>query len=173
MILATTPAETETIVRKAAETGYRGKIIGAGPSWDPALLRGPAAAALKDLYVRIAPWGPWNADTPGHRAMRDALGARAPQDGHVSGWIWSYPLKAVLEAAAAREDLTHTGLEAAAQELTAVNYEGMLPAGPANQNVVLSPATGTGVTDVPVVRDFFAGPTVGRTDIDRPCFQEL
>ena len=39
--------------------------------------------------------------------------------------------------------------------------------------MMLSPATGTGVADVPVVRDFFAGPTVGRTNLDHPCFQDL
>jgi hypothetical protein len=38
---------------------------------------------------------------------------------------------------------------------------------------VVSPARGAGVADVPVVRDFFAGPTVGRAEIDRPCFQDL
>jgi ABC-type branched-subunit amino acid transport system substrate-binding protein len=173
VILSTTPAETETIVRKAAEGGYRGRIIGAGPTWDPALLRGPAAAALKASYVRITPWGPWNADTPGHRAMRAALGSLAPQEGHVGGWVSSYPLKAALETAAAREDLTRSGLQAAARELTAVDYEGMIPTGAANQNMVVSPATGTGVADVPVVRGFFAGPTVGRTTLDHPCFQDL
>lgn len=173
VILTTTPEETEVLVRKAAEGGYRGRIIGAGPSWDPSLLRGSAAAALKALYVRTAPWGPWNADTPGHREMREALGSLAPQDGHVSGWIWSYPLKAVLEAAAARKDLTHTGMLTAARGLTSVDYRGMIPTGPAHQNMVLSPATGTGVADVPVVREFFAGPTVGKTRLDRPCFQEL
>jgi hypothetical protein len=173
VILTTTPVETEVIVRKAVEGGYRGRIIGAGRSWDPALLRGPAAAALKANYARVAPWGPWNAGTPGHREMRDALGSLAPQDGHVSGWIWSYPLKAALDTAAARGDLTHTGLLAAAREQTSVDYKGMLPTGQANQSMVLDPAAGTGVTDVPVTRDFFAGPTVGRVDRDRPCFQDL
>jgi ABC-type branched-subunit amino acid transport system substrate-binding protein len=178
VVLATTPAETEVLVRKAAEGGYRGRIVGTGPSWDAALLRGPAAAALKAMYVRTAPWGPWNADTPGHREMRDALGSLAPKDGHVSGWIWSYPMKAVLEKAAARNDLTHAGVLASARELAGpnaggVDYRGMIPAGPANQNVVLSPATGTGVADVPVVRGFFAGPTVGGTRVEHPCFQDL
>lgn len=173
VILSTGPAETEAIVRKAAEGGYRGKIIGAGPSWDASLLRGPAAPALRDLYVRIAPWGPWNADTPGHRTMREALGSLAPQDGHVTGWILSYPLKAALESAAARDDMTHSGLAAAARDLKDVDYEGMLPRGRTNESMVLSPATGTGVLDVPVVRGFFAGPTVGRTELDRPCFQDL
>ncbi|GAA1025986.1 hypothetical protein GCM10009557_02040 [Virgisporangium ochraceum] len=177
VVLTTTAAETEVIVRQAVERGYRGRIIGAGRSWDPALLRGPAAAALKANYVRAAPWGPWNANTAGHREMRDALGSLAPQDGHVSGWIWSYPLKAALDTAAAGDNLTHKGLYAAARAQTTVDYQGMLPAGTsnrtANQTMVLSPATGSGVADVPVVRDFFAGPTVERTRLDRPCFQDL
>lgn len=173
VVLTTTAAETEVIVRQAVERGYRGRFIGAGRSWDPALLRGPAAAALKTNYLRAAPWGPWNSNTAGHREMRDALGSLAPQDGHVSGWIWSYPLKAALDTAAAGDNLTHSGLLAAARAQTAVDYKGMLPAGAANRTMVLSPATGSGVADVPVVRDFFAGPTVERTRLDRPCFQDL
>jgi ABC-type branched-subunit amino acid transport system substrate-binding protein len=184
VILQTTATETEPIVRKAVADGYRGRFVGAGPSWDNGLLRGPAADALRTAYVRMAPWAPWNAETPGHEAMRAALGSLAPQDGQVSGWIGSYPLKAAIEAAAARNDLTHTGVLAAAASLgdrsvvsgrnqAGVDYEGMLPAGSANQNMVLSPATGTGVADVPVVRDFFAGPTVGRVKLDHPCFQDL
>lgn len=184
VILQTTATETEPIVRKAVADGYRGRFIGAGPSWDNALLRGPAADALRASYVRMAPWGPWNAGTPGHEAMRAALGSLAPRDGQVSGWISSYPLKAALEAAAARDDLTHTGVLAAVASLgdksTAagrnrndVDYEGMLLTGSADRNLVLSPATGTGVTDVPVVRDFFAGPTVSKVKLDHPCFQDL
>jgi ABC-type branched-subunit amino acid transport system substrate-binding protein len=172
VVLAVSPEETAVIVRGAADGGFTGRIIGAGRSWDPDLLRGPAAPALRALYLQSAPWAPWSADTPGHRAMREALGTVAPHEGQVAGWVSSYPLKAALAAAAAGGPPTRAGLVRAARDLRGVEYEGMLPAG-GRQTVILSPATGSGVADVPVVRDFFAGPTLVGFNPDRPCFQEL
>jgi hypothetical protein len=137
------------------------------------LLRGPAAPALRSLYLQSAPFAPWSADTPGHRAMRAALGSTPPAEGQVSGWVRSYPLKAALAAAANSGDLTRAGLVRAARGLSAVDYEGMLPTGAGDQSLILSPATGTGVADVPVVRDFFAGPTLAGFNPAHPCFQDL
>jgi len=177
VVLAVNPEETEVIVRGAADGGFTGRIIGAGPSWDPELLRGPGAPALRALYLQSAPWAPWSADTPGHRAMREALGTMAPHEGQVAGWVSSYPLKAALveavrAAAAAGGQPTRAGLVRAARDQGAVDYDGMLPAG-GGQSMILSPATGSGVAEVPVVRDFFAGPTLTGFTPDRPCFQEL
>jgi ABC-type branched-subunit amino acid transport system substrate-binding protein len=196
VVLAVHPAETAVIVAGAAAGGFAGRIIGAGPSWDPELLRGPQAPALRALYLQSSPWAPWSADTPGHRAMRAALGSAPPHEGQVGGWIWSYPLKAALDAAAKSGDLTRAGLVRAVRGLRSVDYEGMLPAGAGDfaggaggpgtggrgasgrgaggdQSLILSPATGTGVADVPVVRDFFAGRTLAGFNPDRPCFQDL
>jgi ABC-type branched-subunit amino acid transport system substrate-binding protein len=183
VILTTSPTETAVIVGQAAQRGYTGKFIGTGPSWNPGLLASPAAPALKALYLQSSPWGPWSTDTPGHKAMRDALGSVTANDGYVSGWAWSYPMKAALEAAAKSGDLTRAGLLAAVKSLTSVDYEGMLPAGAGNyaggaksgvtQNMILSPATGSGPTDVPVVKPFFTGPTVSKLNLDKPCFQKL
>jgi ABC-type branched-subunit amino acid transport system substrate-binding protein len=179
VMLHTNPAETEVIVREATAGGYRGRFIGAGPSWDPALLRSPGAQALRERYLRSAPWGPWSSDTPGHAAMRSSLGDASalgpvePNEGHVAGWIWSYPLKAALESAAGRGDVSRSGLVAAVEGLRSVDYEGMLPADvPGRQSMILSPATGTGVRDEPVVRDFFAAPAAALPLI-HPCFQDL
>jgi ABC-type branched-subunit amino acid transport system substrate-binding protein len=183
VILTTSPTETAVIVGGAAQRGYTGKFIGTGPSWNPGLLQSPAAPALKALYLQSAPWGPWSTDTPGHKAMREAMGSVTPNDGYVSGWAWSYPMKAALEAAAKSGDLTRAGLLKAVKGLSSVDYEGMLPSGAGNysggpkagvtQNVILSPATGSGPTDVPVVKNFFTGPTVSKINLDKPCFQQL
>jgi ABC-type branched-subunit amino acid transport system substrate-binding protein len=173
VLLAVNPAETAVIVRGAADGGFTGRIIGASPSWSPDLLGGPAAPALRALYEQSAAWGPGSADTPGHRAMRAALGSVPPHEGQVAAWVRSYPLRAALVAAAENGELTREGLVRAARGLGAVDYEGMLPAGAADRSVILSPATGTGVRDVPVVRDFFAGPTLAGFTRDHPCYQDL
>jgi ABC-type branched-subunit amino acid transport system substrate-binding protein len=184
VILTTAPAETAVIVGQAAQRGFTGKFIGTSPSWNPGLLQSAAAPALKALYLQSAPWQPFVSETPGHKAMREALGSGVtPNDGYTSGWIWSYPLKAALDKAAKDGDLTRAGLLKAAKSLGSVDYEGMLPSGAGNyaggpgsqfkQSIIVNPAAGNGTTVVPVVKDFFTGPTVQKYNLDKPCFQKL
>jgi ABC-type branched-subunit amino acid transport system substrate-binding protein len=184
VILTVAPAETAVIVAQAAQRGYAGRFIGTSPSWEPGLLQTSAAPALKALFLQSAPWQPYGSATPGHKAMREALGSGVtPNEGYVSGWVGSYPLKAALERAAKDGDLTRAGLLKAARSLTTVDYEGMLPAGAANyaagpsgqvkQSVILNPAGGNGTTVVPIVKDFFVGPSAQRFTLDKPCFQKL
>ena len=98
VMLGTSPTETAVIVGQAAAQGYAGQFIGLGPTWNPALLGTPAAPALEALYLQSGYWGPFGTDTPGHEAMREALGdLEQPNDGYTAGWAWSYPLKAALE----------------------------------------------------------------------------
>jgi ABC-type branched-subunit amino acid transport system substrate-binding protein len=184
VIITTGPADTAAVVGGAAQRGFTGKFIGTSPSWNPGLLQSPAAPALKALYLQTAPWKTFTTDSPGHKAMRDALGSSVtPNDGYTSGWVWSYPLLAALKAAQASGDLTRAGLLKAAKALTKVDYEGMLPDGAGNyaggadgvfrQSLVYNPAGGNGTTDVPLVKDYFVGPTAKDYKLDKPCFQKL
>jgi ABC-type branched-subunit amino acid transport system substrate-binding protein len=183
VILTMGPADAAAVVGTAAARGYKGRFIGTSPTWNPALLQSPAGPALTALYEQSGPWGSWGTDTPGHKAMRDALPGVTPSDGYTSGWIWSYPLKAALEKAVEDGDLTRAGLVKAVKSLTSVDYEGMLPegagnyAGDANEAVVRSnqiskvdPAAPTGVS---VVKEMFEGPTAKAYTLDSPCFEKL
>ena len=128
VILTTGPTDAAVIVGGAASQGYKGHFIGTAPTWNPALLKSAAAPAIKALYLTSAPWLPFGADTPGHKALREAVGTpSALNDGYTYGWVWSYPLKAGLEKAVANGDLTHKGLLTAIKSLTSVDFEGMLP----------------------------------------------
>ena len=182
VILTTGPAEAGAIVGEAAAKGYEGLFIGTSPTWNPGLLQSAAAPALQSLYLQSGPWAPWGADTPGHKAMRDALGADfAPNDGATAGWAWSYPMKAALEKAVENGDLTRAGLLEAAESLTSVDYEGMLPDGAGNyaaepdegvvrQSVIAKPdpAAPTGVA---LVKEFFVGDTAKDYKLDKACYQ--
>ncbi|WP_336205620.1 ABC transporter substrate-binding protein [Nonomuraea sp. LPB2021202275-12-8] len=183
VILTTGPADAATIVGQAAAAGYKGRFIGTGPTWNPALLKSPAAPALKALYEQSAPGKPWGADTPGHQAMRDALPGVTPNDGYTSGWAWAYPMKAALDAMVAGGDISRKGLLAAVKTLKTVDYEGMLPPEAGNfaddpnaatfrQTLVnkLDDQAPTGVTEV---KDFFTGPTAEAHTFDGPCFAKL
>jgi ABC-type branched-subunit amino acid transport system substrate-binding protein len=182
VILTTGPTETATIVGQAAARGFKGRFIGTSPTWNPGLLKSPAAPALTALYEQTAPWNTWSTKSPGHDAMRAALPGVTPNDGYTSGWIWSYPLKAALEKAVANKDLTRAGLLAAVKSLDKVDYEGMLPAGAGNYkggaaaqikvNAIYKPDA-TGPTGVAMVKDLTVGPTASAYTLDGPCYSKL
>ena len=181
VILTTGPTDAAVIVGQAAAQGFQGRFYGTSPTWNPGLLQSPAADAFKALYVQTAPWEPWDADTAGHQALREALPDVTGNGGYVSGWVWSYPLKAALEAAAEAGDLTREGLLAAASSLESVDYEGMLPEEAGNfsgdpdgqvfrQIVINEPSEDTpdGVVNV---EPFFAGDIAQNYQFEGPCYE--
>ncbi|GAA1448998.1 ABC transporter substrate-binding protein [Mycobacterium cookii] len=183
VILGTGPTETAVIVGQAAAQGFTGKFIGLGPTWNPALLETPAAPALEALYMQSGYWGPFGTDTPGHQAMRDALGDVAqPNDGYTAGWAWSYPLKAALEEWLEGDyDKDRAGLLEAVQSLETIDYEGMLPEEAGNRTgdpdetifreSVLSKVDPSAPSGVTIVEDFGAGPTVSEHTFEGACFE--
>ena len=183
VILTLAPGETGEIVGGAAAQGYGGQFIGNSPSWNPALLKSPAADAFKAQYLQIGPWASFESDTPGHQAMREALGEVEGNDGYTSGWAWSYPMKAALEAAVESGDLTRQGLFDAVESLDNVDYEGMLPDGAGNftgdpdqqvarQSVIQEPSD-EAAAGVALLEDFFSGPTVEEYAFEGPCFTSV
>ena len=187
IIITTGPREMATIVggvyAQAQTTGYTPMVIGTSPTWHRDLLASPVAQALQLAYFQSGPWAPWDADTPGHRAMREALGEpETITDGYTAGWVWSYPIKAALEKAVENGDLTRAGVFAAAKSLTSVDYEGMLPAGAGNfaagpsgqvKATIISkpdPESSTGVTPV---TDLMVGPTAQGFTLTEPCYEML
>lgn len=132
VLIATGPTELGTIVGQAAAQGFTGRFVGAGPTWNPGLIQSPAFPALQQLYLQSSYWPTYTTpDIPAYEAMREALGEEG-NDGFTSGWMWSYPLLAALEAAAENGDLRRAGLFEAASNLTEVDYEGALPEGSGN-----------------------------------------
>ncbi|HET8684947.1 MAG TPA: ABC transporter substrate-binding protein [Micromonosporaceae bacterium] len=184
VILTTGPAEAAAIVGTAAQRGFTGRFIGTSPTWNPGLIGGPAARAITALYEQSSPWNTWSTDSPGHKAMREAIGTPpgGPNDGYTSGWVWSYPLKAALEKAAADNKLTRDGLLEAAKSLSSVDYEGMLPTGAGNyaagpdgqvRHTAIYKPDPAGATKVSQVKDLFIGPTAQSFKLERPCFDQL
>jgi ABC-type branched-subunit amino acid transport system substrate-binding protein len=179
VIVTTGPAEAAEIVGGTAARGFTGRFIGTEPTWNPGLLESPAAEAIENLYLATYPWPPFGSDTPGHDAMSEALGDVVPSDGYTAGWVWSYPLKAALDAAFESGDLTREGLVKAASELETVDYEGMLPeeagrfSGEPNDTVFREhlivkpdPEAPAGVS---VLEDSFVGPTAEAYDFTEAC----
>jgi ABC-type branched-subunit amino acid transport system substrate-binding protein len=185
VILTTGPTEAATIVGGAAQNGFKGQFIGTSPTWNPALLKSPAAPALTALYRQSGPWAPYGTDTPGHKALAESLDQAmfkaAPNDGYTAGWVWSYPMKAALQKAVESKDLTRAGLLAAVKSLETVDYEGMLPVeagkfgGTPDERVfrqsIISKVDATAPTGVKVEKDFFTGKTAQKHQFTKPCYQ--
>ena len=183
VLLGTSPTETAVIVGQAASQGYKGQFIGLGPTWNPALLESPAAGALEKLYLQSGYWGPFGTDTPGHKAMRDALGeVKQPSDGYTAGWAWSYPLKAALEEWVEGDfSKDRAGLLEAVKSLETIDYEGMLPEEAGNRTggpdetifrqTVISKVDKAAPSGVSIVEDFKAGKTVTDHKFEGACFE--
>lgn len=181
VILTTGPTDAAVIIGQTAASGFKGQFIGTSPTWNPALLKSAAAPAIKAMYRQSAPWAPFGSDTPGHKAMREALGSvAAPTDGHTAGWVWSYPLKAALEKAAEDGDLTRDGLLKAVKSLQSVDYEGMLPAEAGNyagepgeavfRQSLINKVDDSQPTGVVTEQTLFEGPTAQKYEFSKACF---
>lgn len=182
VILTTGPTDAAVIIGQASARGFRGKFLGTNPTWNAGLLNGPAAEAILASYLQSAPLAPFGSDTPGHQAMRAALGDVAqPNEGHTGGWVGSYPLKAALEKAVQNKDLTRSGLLAAVKSLTSVDYEGMLPEGSGNfsgtpdeavvrQSEIHRPDRNT-PSGIAELKTFFTGPSAEEYVFEQPCYQ--
>lgn len=174
--LATGPAEMAEIVGKAVAGGYKGEFLGAIPTFNPAVLKSKAGPAIEAKYRFVAPWAPFGADTPAHDAIAESLGGKPPaNDGYVYGWMWSYPLKAVLEQAVEDGDLTRKGIRAAVDKATA-DYEGGLPdrkLAPGNvvKDTLIAAPDPKAPTGASVKKDFFVGPTAEKQSFDKPCVE--
>jgi ABC-type branched-subunit amino acid transport system substrate-binding protein len=179
VVITTGPTEMAEIVGGTAARDFTGKFIGTSPTWNKGVLDSPAAPAIEALYLQTAPWPPFGADTPGHEAMRTAIGDVDPNDGYTSGWVWSYPLLQVLENAHENGDLTRAGVVQAATELDSVDYEGMLPenagsfSGDPNDTVfreiVVNKPDKKAPSGVTTIQDFFVGPTAEGFEFSEPC----
>ena len=172
------PNETATIVGKAAAAGHTKPFIGAGPTWNKALLESAAGPAFEaGLYLNSAPWGGWDTDTAGHAAMRAAAEAAGlPASNFINaGWTEQYPLKAVLEAAVASGDITRAGVVAAADSLGEVDFEGMVDtvadygSNPIVTTSVINAVNPDAADGTVVLAGPFAGPTVSAYSFDGPC----
>jgi ABC-type branched-subunit amino acid transport system substrate-binding protein len=128
VVLATGPAEAAEIIGNAVAGGFEGRFIGSVPTWNPAIMESPAAPAIEATFTHVGPWEAFLGESEAHQAMQAALGeGNLPgNDGYTFGWIWSYPMKALLEQAAENGDLTRQGVRDAVDGLE-VDYEGALP----------------------------------------------
>jgi ABC-type branched-subunit amino acid transport system substrate-binding protein len=178
VVLGVGPAEMAEIVGGAMAQGFEGRFLGSIPTWNPALMGSPAAPALEAAFTHVAPWEAFTGESEAHQAMQESIGeGNLPEnDGFTFGWIWSYPMKALLEQAAENGDLTREGLRNAIDGLE-IDYEGALPTrtlgGDPNETAVRTAVIGQPNADEPLgletIETGVTGPTADDYDYSSPC----
>jgi hypothetical protein len=181
IVFVTGPREMAEITGASFTGGHEAfQVLGASPTWNVGLLAIPELVPLLEaVYNATIPWSVWTTDTPGHAAMRAAAEANSttPNGGYTAGWVWSYPVKALLEAAIASGDLTRANVLAVAGTLEGVDYEGMLPTrsytGAVNDQIVRSSLLARVDAEAPdglmVAADTFTSPLADGFDLAAPC----
>ncbi len=74
VILTNGPTDAAVIIGQAGARGFKGKFIGTSPTWNPGLLKGPAAAAITVAVPAVRAVAALRRGHPGPRG--DAGGAR-------------------------------------------------------------------------------------------------
>ncbi|MFD3591689.1 ABC transporter substrate-binding protein [Nocardia sp. NPDC058640] len=176
VLLATGPVETAEIVGKLVGSGFTGRFLGSVPTWNAALLKTPAAPALTALYNYMTPVDSWAGDSIGAKHAREATTGEPANFGYSLGWAISYPLKALLTAAAENGDLTRPGLRRAADGLTP-DGEGMVAIHPSGADApdlgrewsaVFEPDAQAPM-GARAVEVGYRGTTLGRLGLHEPC----
>ncbi|GAA4540855.1 ABC transporter substrate-binding protein [Pseudonocardia xishanensis] len=129
IVLTTTPGQTASAMANNAALGLNVPVLGNNPTFDPALLQSPAAAALDKLYV-AASSAPFSSKTPKAVEVATEYKQKYPtspenagaQAGYVEGLVW----QAVLEKACQNGDLSRAGIQTALKSLTSVTTEDLV-----------------------------------------------
>ncbi len=159
--LTTTPGQTASALAANKALGLNVPVIGNNPTFDPALLKSPAAASLDKLYV-AASSPPFSSKTPKaaqlateYKAKYAGSPVNAGVDvGYVEGLVW----QSVLTKACDNKDLSRAGVQTALKSLTSVKTDDLVaeldyssPGSPPTRGVYIAkvdPAAEGGLTEV-------------------------
>jgi hypothetical protein len=142
--MTTAPTQFASVAGVAAGSGFNVPITTNNPAYDPALLKSPAAEAVKALGYVGGPSVAYNDDAPGAVEARKAFEKDFPKDDPKAavqfGWAQAAQMKAILEQACDDGDLSRDGLIAAYQEVAPSDYDGIM-AGELDYSDISQPPT--------------------------------
>jgi len=182
IVIVSGPTEMATIVGGLFQAGLTEfRVIGAGPTWNVALLGNEALLPLlQAVFWNTSSIGGWATETDGHAAMRAAAetNGRDPSGAYIMGWVWQYPIQTLLRQVIATGDLTRANIAAIARTLADVDYQGILPTrtyqGAATDHIerstVISSVDPTSPDGLSGLTDSFVGQVAADFDLAAPCF---
>jgi len=133
VLLSTSSAQTASAVSVAEANGFDMSFVGSNPSFSPALLAGPARAAMQKRYHMVASTAPLSSTAAGPVKLLAEITAKAPEQAKSAGpfTVYGYAhgmiMRQILEAACAGgAALTRDGVLTAFQSLTTVQTDGLI-----------------------------------------------
>ncbi len=148
IVLTTAPTQTASAAGVAAAQGLDVPILGSNPVFAPALLKGPAAAALKkNLYV-ASPISAFDKHPELLKEYEAKFPGGQPSLGVVFGFGMGAVMKQILDSACQSGDLTRDGVMKAFTGLESVDTGGLVVPiegfevgkSPSTQSFILRPA---------------------------------
>jgi ABC-type branched-subunit amino acid transport system substrate-binding protein len=144
--LSTGPAQAASAVGVGAAQGLKVPFVGDAPTWDPALLKSPAAEAVKELLFVSGSTAPFNTAGPETQAAAKAYTAKYPKEtpklSVQVGWSEGRLMYEALNKACQNKDLSREGIVKAFRELSDVDMKG-LTAGPLDYTQLGQPSSRT------------------------------
>jgi ABC-type branched-subunit amino acid transport system substrate-binding protein len=142
--LTTAPTQMASVAGIAASQGLNVPLVGNNPTFDPALLKTPAAKALMANAYIVSSATPFNGDGTETKQVASAYTKQFPSEtpkasvqfGYAQGQVMYEALKKACDA----KDLTRAGLVKAARTLSNVDLGG-LTAGPLDYSKVGQPSS--------------------------------
>ena len=165
--LTTTPAQTGSAVSANKALGLNVPVLGNNPTFDPALLKSPAASALDKLTI-VASSVPFSADLAKAKevaAKYKAAYKETPNGGTPYGYAVGEVWGAVLKKACDNKDLTRDGIAAALKQTTSANTNDLVapldfskPGTPATRQVYAATPDASAEGGVRYVKPLFEAP---------------
>ncbi|WP_290052651.1 ABC transporter substrate-binding protein [Amycolatopsis solani] len=167
IVLTTTPAQTGSAAATNKALGLNVPVLGNNPTFDPALLKSPAAGALDKLTI-VASSVPFSADLPKAKdvaakfkaAYKETPNGGVPY-GYAVGEVWG----AVLKKACDNKDLTRDGIAAALKQTTSASTDNLVaaldfskPGTPATRQVYAATPDASAEGGVKYVKPLFEAP---------------
>ena len=148
IVLTTSPAQTASAAGVAQAQGLDVPILGSNPVFSPALLKGPAAAALKkNLYV-ASPISAFDKHPELLKEYEAAYAGAQPSLGVVFGFGMGEVMQQILDSACESGDLTREGVLKAFNDSEEIDTGGLVVPidgfevgkSPSKQSFILRPA---------------------------------
>jgi len=151
ILLTTSPTQAASATGVAKAIGFEVPVLGSSPTYSPALLATPAAAALEANFSLVTSYAPFSSDSPASKELAAAYKKKfpgaIPNAGIPYGYGAAHAYAEVLTKACANGDLTRKGLVNASKAITSVETGGLIAsldfskpgAPPSRETLILAP----------------------------------
>jgi ABC-type branched-subunit amino acid transport system substrate-binding protein len=130
--LTTAPTQMASVAGIAAAQDVNVPLVGNNPTFDPALLKTPAAKALQANAFVVSSIAPFNLDKPAVQKVAsdysEAYPKEVPKGSAPFGYVQGQLMYEILNRACQNKDLTRAGLVKAAHQLNNVDTGGLTAA---------------------------------------------